>query len=107
MVSYYNSFSPLLLIFVIILFIINFWIDKFNLLRRSSNPIGISKKMGTFMLQIMEWDIIVFSFGNMINMGVVYYKQPPLQDYHSYISNWLRLSYIQMVFIGFLIAVIY
>lgn len=40
-------------------------------------------------------------------MSVAYLKQPPLQDYHSYLSSWLRLTYIQMAFIGFLIAIVY
>jgi hypothetical protein len=107
MVSFYGSVTPLIYVVAILLFIANFWLDKFNLLKRSSNPEGIGKAMGTMMLRIMEWDIIVFAWGNMQTLGVIYYKQQPAQDYHSYVSNWLRMGSIQMLFVGFLIAVGY
>jgi len=52
-VSLSNSISPLILVIVVVLFILNFWIDKLNLVKRSSNFIGISKNLGTWMLRIM------------------------------------------------------
>jgi len=52
-VSLSNSISPLILVIVVVLFILNFWIDKLNLVKRSSNLIGISKNLGTWMLRIM------------------------------------------------------
>jgi len=43
----------------------------------------------------------------MLTLGVVYFKQAPNNDYNSYLSSWLRLNSVQMLFIAFLIAVVY
>lgn len=56
--------APLLFI----MFIANYWIDKINLLKRSSSPTSIDKKTGYMILMILELDLIVFALGNYLSM---------------------------------------
>ena len=107
MISFFGSLSPMPLVTLILFFIIHYWLDKYNMLRRNSNPLSLSKCISKLMLRVMELDIIVFGLGNLITMILVQIKQPPVQQKHSIFYRWLHLSYIQMALVSLIIALLY
>ena len=87
----------------ILFFIVQYWLDKYNLLKRSSNPVSLTKNLTQLMIQVMEIDIIIFCLGNLITMVLIEKKQPPIKDSN---SNF-PFSFIQLSYIALIIAIFY
>ena len=107
MISFFGSLSPMPLVTLILFWLIHYWLDKYNLLRRNSNPLSLSKCISRLMIRVMELDIIIFGLGNLITMILVQIKQPPVQAKHSVFYRLLHLSYIEMSLVSLIIALLY
>lgn len=66
--SFFFSTSSASSFILLFFFIINYWVDKWNLLRRSSNPIHVTRKMGDLLYYVMQIDLFIFALGNFITM---------------------------------------
>ena len=107
LVSFYNSLTPIPLIALIGFFTLGFWLDKLSMFYRNSTPISVTKCMSKLMLQIMEIDMIIFTFGNLVTMILVNNRQPPILVHHSIFYKVLPLGFIDISIIALAIALIY
>ena len=78
-----------------------------NLLYRHSNPISLTKQTISFILRVMEFDVIIFAFGNLITTLVLRMKQPPAIDSHSIFYKVIPLSYIGLAITALIVAIVY
>jgi hypothetical protein len=65
-VSFYGFLVPEASVFLMFFFVIQYWLDKYNLFRRYGNPDNLSFKLTELMLAIYESSIVFFAVGNFI-----------------------------------------
>lgn len=53
---------------LLVLFLANYWIDKWNLMRRSSNPVSMDSRNGYLLYLALVCDLVVFGLGNFTSM---------------------------------------
>lgn len=64
--AFFAPAVPFALIISILGLILNYWVDKYLLLRRNSLPISLGNDLNTYMLSVLEWTSCAFSIGNLL-----------------------------------------
>lgn len=86
---FYSYINPICVPAMIIIIILHYWIDKYNLFNNSSNTFPMNFVISRAVLKIFELSIVVFAWGNY------------------YFSNKLRDEFSMINFIGLLVAAAY
>jgi len=64
--AFFAPALPMGLVISIIGLIINYWVDKWTLLRRNALPISLDHALNTYMLRLLEWVGFMFAIGNLL-----------------------------------------
>lgn len=107
--SLFYSIASITCLVLLGIFLINYWIDKWNLLRRCSNPISINTDIGFVMLRLMQFEILVFALGNFLTMHLVDLPHLSSRNQESYLSRalHLHLDYKQTATLGLIIGALF
>lgn len=62
-VCWYGFLFPIGTIFLIIIFIIEFWVDKYNLFRRYSNPVAFGQDLVRLVTTAFQFSLFLFALG--------------------------------------------
>jgi hypothetical protein len=65
-VCFYSYITPYVGIILAIIFVIQYWVDKYNLFQRFSCPIDFNFKLSRLTLKAFECSIFVFALGNFL-----------------------------------------
>ncbi len=65
-VSFYSYIVPYTSLILIGIFIIQYWVDKYNLFKRFSCPTNFNYRLSMFTLKIFECSIFFFALGNLL-----------------------------------------
>jgi hypothetical protein len=65
-VSFFSYITPYVTIILVPIFIIQYWIDKYNLFQRFSCPTDFDFRLSRMTLKIFEISVLVFALGNYI-----------------------------------------
>jgi len=64
--AFFAPVIPVGLVFSIIGLILNYWVDKYTLLRRNALPISLDHALNNHMMRVLEWTGFVFAMGNLL-----------------------------------------
>lgn len=92
-VSFFSSVAAVSNLVLLVFFLANYWVDKWNLLRKNSNPVQVTKKMGYLMFTLMQLDLLVFALGNFVSM---YHAEVPRLASRNHESNLNRAFHIHL-----------
>ncbi len=65
-VSFYSYIVPYTSLILIVIFAIQYWVDKYNLFKRFSCPTDFNYRLSMFTLKIFECSIFFFALGNLL-----------------------------------------
>lgn len=65
-VSFFSYITPYTTIILVPIFIVQYWIDKYNLFQRFSCPTDFDFRLSRMTLKIFEISVLVFALGNYI-----------------------------------------
>lgn len=65
-VSFYAYIVPMATPIVIIIFFIQYWIDKYNLFRRFSLPVSFNFALSRIVFKIFRLSLLAFAVGNFL-----------------------------------------
>jgi len=66
--AFFAPAVPFALVLSICGLILNYWVDKYLLLRRNSLPISLGHELNNYMLSMLEWTGFIFAVGNLLFM---------------------------------------
>jgi hypothetical protein len=66
LVSFYAVIAPAGVMMLIVIFILQYWIDKYNLFRRSSCPLDFNIALTKLIFKAFECSILIFAIGTFI-----------------------------------------
>lgn len=72
-VSFYSYIAPYLSLILIIIFAIQYWVDKFNLFTRYSCPADFNYRLSRLTLKTFECSIFIFALGNFLLAPTIHY----------------------------------
>jgi hypothetical protein len=65
LVLFYSLLVPIAVPITLILFVMQYWLDKYNLFRRLSSPVDLGYMLVSLILNIFKWYVLVLSLGNL------------------------------------------
>ena len=65
-VSFYSYITPYIGIILVIIFVIQYWVDKYNLFQRFSCPVDFNYRLSRLTLKAFECSVFVFALGNLL-----------------------------------------
>lgn len=65
LVLFYSLLVPIAVPITLILFILQYWLDKYNLFRRLSSPVDLGYMLVSLILNIFQWFILILAVGNL------------------------------------------
>lgn len=92
LVLFYSLLVPIAVPITLILFIMQYWLDKYNLFRRLSSPVDLGYMLVSLILNIFKWYVLVLSVGNLY--------------WHLMISSKMHKVSIAIYIINIVIAII-
>jgi hypothetical protein len=66
LVSFYAVIAPAAVMMLIVIFTIQYWIDKYNLFRRYSCPLDFNIDLTKLVFKAFECSILIFAIGTFI-----------------------------------------
>ena len=107
--SFFFSVAWISTLLLFTIFIANYWIDKWNLLKRSSSPIPIDKKTGYLLLLFLQLDLVVFALGNFTSMFLVTLPTFSTRNTESDLNRMfhIHLDHEQIAIVGLTMAVVF
>lgn len=97
--GFYGFIVPITTPIVIIAFAFQFWIDKYNLFRRSSSPVDMGFILTELIWGSFEMVLLLFVLGNIIWGSYFHVKNSTLSIIYNYSSLGLTVVYYMFVFI--------
>lgn len=107
--SFFFSVAWISTLLLFTIFIANYWIDKWNLLKRNSSPIPIDKKTGYLLLLFLQLDLVVFALGNFTSMFLVTLPTFSTRNTESDLNRMfhIHLDHEQIAIVGLTMAVVF
>lgn len=65
-VSFYSYITPYIGIILVIIFVAQYWVDKYNLFQRFSCPVDFNYRLSRLTFKAFESSILIFALGNLI-----------------------------------------
>ena len=65
-VSFYSYMTPYIGIILVIIFVVQYWVDKYNLFQRFSCPVDFNYRLSRLTLKAFECSVFVFGLGNLL-----------------------------------------
>jgi hypothetical protein len=75
-VSFYGFIVPSATAIMIVIFFLQYWIDKFNLFRRYSSPVDFGTDLIRWIFKIFEFNILFFAAGYFFWSFTVHFDSP-------------------------------
>ena len=63
---FYSYLVPITMPVIMLIFFINYWIDKFNLFKRSSLRFAFNFSLNRYISKVFETSLLIFAGGNFI-----------------------------------------
>ena len=75
-ICWYGFLYPIGSPIVIVIFIAQYWVDKYNLFRRFSNPVAFGQDLVMLVIKAFEFSILVFALGFLVWQQKVHFETP-------------------------------
>lgn len=98
-VSFFSYITPYTTIILVPIFIVQYWIDKYNLFQRFSCPTDFDFRLSRTTLKIFEISVLIFALGNYIFSFKIHTTKEET-EYHiiNLISLLLAVAYSLAIF---------
>ena len=96
-VSFYAYITPLATPITAAIFLVQYWVDKFNLFRRFSCPVNFNYRLSRFIITIFECSVFLFALGNFIFAPEVHSEEYLKWSAVNWITIAIALAYVLAV----------
>ena len=76
-ICWYGFMYPVGSLILIVIFFLQYWIDKFNLFRRNSNPVAFGQDLVTMVIKSFEFSLFMFALGFFVWQSHVHFNITP------------------------------
>lgn len=72
-ISFYGILVPLATPILVLIFFLQFWVDKYNLFRRFSYPVDLGPSLNRMIIKIFELSMLMAAVGHMVWDATIHY----------------------------------
>lgn len=65
LILFYSLLVPIAVPITLVLFFLQYWLDKYNLFKRLSSPVDLGYMLVSLILNIFKWYVLVLAIGNL------------------------------------------
>jgi len=94
-VSFYGFIAPTATVILIVIFLLQYWIDKINLFRRYASPVDFGHDLIRWILKMFELNILFFAAGYFLWSLNVHFDSP--NNYRSICIINISIAFIYAV----------